>query len=126
MPSLSTTIEATTTHEVKLAPQVKRKLKTNLEMYTDLKLQRDAIDHAMKKHRETIEGVMKDIGEESIKLDGYTATVVSSTRKTLDKKKLMTLFGLTVDQLDQASTESTTKPYVKVTCPNEKVQDDIT
>lgn len=113
-PKLS--IEATTTHEITLAPQVKKKLKMNLEAYADLKVQRDAIDHAMKAHRDKVQGILDDVGETSLKLDGYTATVVTTTRKTLDQKKLIAL-GVTIDTIERATVETTAKPYVKVTVP---------
>lgn len=117
--SLSTTVEATTTHELKLAPQVKKKLKTNLDAYADLKLQRDAIDHAMRKHKDVVEGILTDVGESSLKLDGYTSTIVSQVRKKLDQMKLIAL-GVSMDIIERATVETPTKPYLKITVPGGK------
>lgn len=115
--NLSTTVEATTVREIRLVPQLKKKLKTNLDAYADLKLQREAIDHAMNKHRDAVEKIMEEVGEGSLKLDGYTMTIIKAVRKTIDKMKLMTKFGLTIDQIEEASTEKATKPYVKISLP---------
>lgn len=121
--NLSATVEATTIKEIRLAPQLKKKLKTNLDAYADLKLQRDAIDHAMKKHKDTVENIMSDLGEASIKLDGYTSTVVSQVRKKLDQKKLLAL-GVSIEVIEQATVETPTKPYLKITTPNGSSSDD--
>lgn len=121
MPSLqqTTVVTATTSHEIKLSPRLKRRLLTELKTYHALKSQRDALDSAMKKHRGNVEEVLSEAGESSIGVDGYKATLVAPIRRKLDPKKLVSL-GVSTDIIDRATVESSGTPYVKVTCPGEK------
>lgn len=121
MPSITATVTATT--EIKLNPKLKKRLLTELKGYAALKVQRDAIDHAMTKHREGIEGVLDELGESSIAIEGYKSTLVAPVRKKLDPKRLVAL-GVSTDVIAKATTETPGKPYVKVTVPGEKTEED--
>lgn len=121
MPSLAVT--ATSTTELKLKPQVKRKLLTELKAYAELKAQRDALDHAMRSRRENVETMLYDTGETSLTIDGYKATVVAGVKKKLNQKKLIAQ-GVTQAQIEAATEETLNKPYVKITAPGARNDDD--
>ena len=117
------TVTATTTHELKLKPTTKRKLLTELKAYAELKTQRDAIDHAMKGHKNTVEGLLEETGESSLSIDGFKTTLVAGTRKSLDRKKLIAA-GVTQAQLEAGTTETLNTPYVKITIPGAKEREE--
>ncbi len=116
MPTLTATVTSTT--ELILAPKIKRKLLTELKAYAELKAQRDAIDAALDSHKATIEGLREGTDETSISLEGFKVTRISPTRSILDKKKLLAE-GVTMGQIQNATVTKATKPYTKVTLPNE-------
>ena len=118
MPALTQTVTATTTHQVKIEPRLKRRLLVELKGYAVLKAQRDALDSAMTKTRSKIEDVLGDIGESSLSVEGFKTTLVAPVRTTLDEKKLIAN-GVTMDQIEASKVQTATKPYVKVTCPKE-------
>ena len=119
MPALTQTVTATTTHQVKIEPKLKRRLVTELKGYAALKTQRDALDSAMKKARGKIEDVLGDIGESSLAVEGFKTTLVAPVRTKLDEKKLIAN-GVTMDQIEASKVQTATKPYVMVTCPGER------
>lgn len=119
----SATVTTTTTQEVKLKPQVKRKLLTELRAYAQLKSERDALDHAMKGHKASIEELMETTGESSLSVEGFKTTLVAPVKRTLDRKRLR-MAGVTEAQLDAGTIETPTKPYIKVTVPGSKEDGD--
>ena len=123
MPTLTQTVVATTTTQVKIAPALKRKLTTSLRTYAGLQSQRDAIDAAMKKCRSGVEDVLGDIGESSVKVDGFSTTLVAPVRTTIDEK-LLIANGVTTDQIAASKVQKATTPYVKITCPGSKDDED--
>ena len=119
MPALANTVTATTTHEVRLSPAVRRKLLTELRTYEQLKQQKAAIESAMEKHKTIIAAIREETGEQTIKLEGFSVTLVAPVRSTLDKKKLIAQ-GVTTAQIEAATVISPGKSYTKVTVPAEE------
>lgn len=115
--TVSTTATATTTHELRLAPQVKRRLLTSLRVYGELNQQLKAIKLAMSKAKGNVKTALVDSGESSISLDGYKATYVSPTRSHLDKQKLIAQ-GVTIAMLEMATVTKPGKSYVKISTPS--------
>ena len=119
MPALTQTVVATTTHQVKIEPKLKRRLLVELRTYAELKSQQAALKKAMDKKRANIEDVLGDIGESSLSVEGFKTTLVAPVRTVLDEKKLIAN-GVTMDQIEASKTQKATKPYVKVTCPGDR------
>lgn len=119
MPRLQTTVEATTTTEVELKPSVRRKLLAELRAYASLKEQRDALSEQMDTKKVAIGAIREATGEQSIALEGFKVTEVRGVSSKLDKKKLL-LQGVTMAQIEAATTTSPKKPYELVTVPGEK------
>lgn len=118
MPTLSQMPVATTTttQQVKIAPALRTKLRKALNIYGELKGQEKALKLAKDKCRSSIEDVLGDIGESSLKIDGFSTTMVAPVRTVLDEKKLIEQ-GVTIEQINAAKVQVATKPYIKVTCP---------
>jgi hypothetical protein len=116
MPTLSAT--TTTIQTVALKPTLRRKLLVALQIYAELRDQETVLDLAKKKQRGIVQGVLEEVGETSLKLDGYTATIVAPAKKVLDRKKFVQLGG-DLALLDAAYVEQDVTPYVKVTVPKE-------
>ena len=109
---------ATTTTEVKLAPQVRKKLLTQLREYQGLKAQRDAIDAAMNATKAAIGTIRTATGMKALEIDGFKVKLVEPTRRTLNHKKLIAA-GCAQAWIDEATEEKPTKTYEKVTCPGD-------
>lgn len=123
MPTLSQSATVTTTKEIKLAPQLRRKLLTELKAYAELREQSKAIEQAMKKHKSTLDELREKTGEKSLSLDGFKITLVEPVRTTLDKAALIAA-GVTTAQIEEATITRPGKAYAKVTVPGEKERDD--
>lgn len=120
---MSITLQATTTQTVKLAPQLRRKLLTELRAYAELKQQAAAIASAMEKHKSAVSKIREDLGETSIAIEGFKVTQVIPTRSTLDKKKLVEL-GCAAAWINEATVVAPGRPYTKLTTPGEKEEAD--
>ena len=116
MPGLAVT--TTTVQTVTLKPTVRKKLLTALRTYAGLKSQEAALDLAKKKVRSEVGGILEEVGESTLKIDGYTATFVAPAKKVLDRKKFVQLGG-DLALLDAAYVEQAVTPYVKLTMPKE-------
>jgi hypothetical protein len=116
MPTLTAAVTTTTVQTVTLKPTIRKKLLTALRTYAGLKDQEKVLDLAKKKARGTVQEVLEEVGETSLKLEGYTATMVAPTKKVLDRKKFVQLGG-DLALLDAAYVEQDTTPYIKVTTP---------
>jgi hypothetical protein len=114
MPSLATTVEVSTTREIKLSPKLRKTLLTAMRTYGALKAQRDALDAQMKTERISVEEALAELGEEGITLEGHKATLVAPVRRKLDEKKLIKA-GVARDLIDKCYSESASTPYVKIT-----------
>lgn len=121
MPSLKAAVvaTATTTHEIKLSPQVKKKLLTAYRTYAELSLQKKAIKAAQAKLAKTVEDIQVDLGETHLEVDGFKSTIVAPVQRKLDKKLFVSLGGR-LDLLEAASPGKPGKSYVKITAPGAK------
>lgn len=123
MPKLTTTVTTTATTVVKLAPALKRKLLTTVKTYAGLKTQREALDHAMKGHRATVEELMEEAGQTTLDIEGFKTTIIAPVKTKLDPKKLLGL-GVSADIIEKATISTPGRPYVKITTPGTKGDDD--
>jgi hypothetical protein len=123
MAKLSATVTTTSTQVVKLSPTVKRKLLMTVKTYAGLKTQRDALDHAMKGHRATVEELLEEAGQTTLDIEGYKTTIIAPVKTKLDPKKLIAL-GVSADIIEKATISTAGTPYVKITVPGSKKDDD--
>jgi hypothetical protein len=121
----TTTLSATTTQttEVKLKPVLKAKLLKRLRVYGELRQQVKALEAALDKEKGEIGKLREEAGVQSLSIDGYKVTEVTSVRTSLDKMKLLEM-GVTTEMLQEATVSKPGKPYTKVTCPDDKSYDD--
>lgn len=114
------TLEATTTTQtqVKIKPTVLQKLRRELKLFAELRLQLKTLEHAMDKHKGIIAEIREESGEQSIMLDGFTITLVAPVRKVFDAKRYVTLGG-DLAIYNAANVETPSKPYTKVTTPKD-------
>ena len=123
MPTLEATVTATTTQTVQLKPALRRKLLNELKAYAGLRLQLKTIEEQMDKHKEVIGAIRDETGEQAIELEGYRVCLVAPIRKKFDAKKYVTLGG-DLDIYNAANVDTPSKPYDKVTCPNDRNGDE--
>lgn len=119
MPKLAQTVTATTTQEITLAPQVRRKLLNEFRLYAELKSQAKALELAMDKHKAAIAAIRNETGEMSLALDGFKTTLVAGERKKFDPKKFV-LLGGDLDVYNGAVKKTPIAPFEKITTPGEK------
>src|SRR6267142_3452835 len=119
MPSLETNATVKTVQEIRLAPVLRKKLLTRLNVYAGLKAQRDAIDHAMKKAADEIGALRDETEEQSIKLEGFTVTLVAGHREKFNAKKFVQLGG-DLAIYNQAKDLVPVKAYNRISTPNDK------
>ena len=122
MPTATVSVTATTTHQIVIAPQIKRKLLLALKTYTELAAQAKVLELAKKKQGSIVEGIQTELGESSIDIDGYKSTIVAPIRKVLDRKRFVALGG-NLDILDKAMIDTPSKAYPKITAPGEVKED---
>lgn len=115
MPSLSATVVATTKTEVLLKPTVKKQLQLELRAYARVKAELDAVEQKLALRKAAVEELLYETGQESLKIDGFTVTLVTPHRSVLDKKKLSTK---TLHEMEAAMVDSISKSYVKVSLPD--------
>ena len=123
MPIAALAVTATTTHQLVIAPQLKRKLLLALKTYTELTAQAKVLALAKKKQGSIVEEIQTELGESSIDIDGYKSTIVAPIRKVLDRKRFVALGG-NLDILDQAMIDTPSKAYPKITAPGAADDDD--
>lgn len=110
------TVTATTTTQIALKPQLRRKLLVEMKAYGVLAEQVKVLKLAMRKHSTTVEEIICDVGESKLELEGWKATLVAGVSKTLNKKKLS---PAALAEVNAAYDEVPKKPYVKITAPGE-------
>ena len=115
--SVITTVTATTTHLLKLSPQIKKKLLLALRTYVELGAQKKALDLARAKQSKIVEDIQVELGESSLDIEGFKSTIVAPVRHTLDKKRYVTLGG-DLDLLERSMVDTPGKSYVRITPPN--------
>jgi hypothetical protein len=118
-PPLTATV--TTTHEITLRPTLRRKLLAELRVLAELDTQLKALELAKAKHKDVIETIRAETGEDKLSLEGFTVTrVPGAVRRVLDEKKLIALYDLSVEELDACRVEKVSASYTKVTLPGVK------
>jgi len=117
MPTLAAT--TTTTQTVTLKPSLRKKLLMALRTYVTLKETEKVAKAAKDKQRGIVGECLEEVGEITIKLEGFTATFVAPGKKVFDRKKFVELGGdLTI--YDAAMINVDVKPYVKVSTGGSK------
>ena len=119
MPRMDTTATVSTTKEVRLSPQVRRKLLTEFRLYGQLKEQLDTLKSAMDKRKANIAALRDETGEMSLSLEGFTTTLVAPVRKKFNPKVFVREGG-DMAVYNAAMEDVPSKPYEKVTCPGGK------
>lgn len=114
MPKLS--VIATTKTELDLKIQTKTRLVKELKAYAALSEQMKSLKEAMRVHSASVEDILIEVGESSVGVDGYKATLVSPVKRKLEVKKLIAL-GVSQDVITRATSEKPGKSYVRITAP---------
>lgn len=120
---MALTVTTTTVEQVKLKPQIAKKLKLKLNNYAALTQEMRTLKAAMALELEGIEGIRAETGVDKLEFDGAKITRVSGTQKKLNHAKLIQL-GCAATWIEQAMEEKPKKAYTKVTLPGEKDYDD--
>lgn len=118
MSKLSTapSVTATTTHEVKLAPALRKKLLTSLRTYAGLKSQIEVLESALKKQKGLIGALREETGEQSLALEGFKVTLVANIRKKFNPKKFVQLGG-DLALYNEAHEDVPVRAFEKITLP---------
>lgn len=124
MPSLETSVVATTVHVVKLTPAVRRELLIKLKTYASLKEQRDALDAKMKGHRTDVEEIMEKVGEAKLEVEGFKTTIIAPVKKGKFNPQKAVALGIPMSKILKAMDPDTPgTSYVKITVPNEREEE---
>lgn len=107
---------ATTTTTVKIAPNLRRRLLSELRAYADLKAQIDALKEAADNHKEACRTIREEIGEESLALEGFKLKNVVGTHVVLNEQKLIAL-GCAAAWLQEAKESRPKKAYELISVP---------
>lgn len=113
---LTTSVTATTAHQLVLKPTLKKKLLLALRTYVELGAQKKAIELARSKQSKIVEDIQVELGESSLDIEGFKSTIVAPIRKVLDQKQFVALGG-NLDILDAAMIPTPGKSYMKITPP---------
>ena len=116
MPTLATTITATTSHELQLSPAIRRRLMTQLRSYQELATKHAAIEKDMAICREKVSEIQTELDESSIEIEGFHSTVVAPMKSVFDKKVYVRLGGR-LDLIEAATSKVPGKVYVRITPP---------
>lgn len=116
---LATTVTTTTKEEVKIKPRIKTALTAELKAYAADRLELKAVQERLDDRKAKIGAWREEIGVTSLKLEGFSVTLVPNLRTSLDVKKLIEM-GVTTEMIQEATVTKPGKPYEKVTCPGEK------
>ena len=128
-PALTPTATTTTvTTTIALTPQLKRKVLVELKTFAELSQQMQALKSAMQQRKDRVQALFEEAGEfgaltQGISLDGYKAKYVTTIRTSLDKKALIDL-GVTDEMLAEATVSKASRPYLKITAPGEREEDE--
>lgn len=120
MPTLTATV--TTTTEIKLKPSIRTKLLNLFRQYAALRDQKKTTEHAMKKIVGQIADIRNETGEGSLKLEGFTTSLVAPTRKKFNEKRFVAEGG-DLELYKSCFDEVPVKSYEKVSVPGEKEDD---
>lgn len=129
MPKISTTTSVTTTSEVELSPKLKAQLKAKLEEFAGLRAEKKATKAKEDKIKLEVETLFSDAGEYSALVAGVTVEtsigpiplkeVIGGTKKTFQKKLLMTRHKLSVAQVADLYKETPKADYLSISLPRE-------
>ena len=115
MPSIA----AIANQAVQLTTTVETRLKTYLQVYSDLVIQRAELDEAMDDAKAQVEAIRESTGIDKLELDGYIVTRVNGAKRLkLNESKLKKLLianGVDLDLIDQCYEETVSKAYTKIT-----------
>jgi hypothetical protein len=113
----------TTTKQIVLAPQVRKKLVTQLREFQSHKATYDAAKAAMNACKANIGKIRTATGESALEIEGFKISHVQQIRKVLNHKKLIAA-GCAQAWIDEATENKPSKAYEKVTCPGEKDEEE--
>lgn len=122
MAKIEQTATVTTTEEVRLAPKLRQKLMTELRTYESLTGQIKVLEAARNKHKAAVDAIRDEIGEQSIKLAGYTVTLCAPTRKKFNEKRFVSSGG-DLKLYQNAFDEVPVKAYTRISLPGEKADE---
>lgn len=108
---LATTTDTRT--EVTLAPGVSAHLAAQLDTYHELVAQRKVLDAVIDQEKDAIGATVLATGYEKLGIASSIITFVRGVSTTLDKQKLIAS-GVTLAQLEAATTTKPNKPYWKI------------
>ena len=114
--SLAATVTATTSHELRLSPAIRRRLMEQLRDYQQLATRRTTIDAAMAACREAVAEIQTELEESSIELEGFKSTLVAPMKSVFDKKTFVRIGGR-LDLIEAATSKVPGKVYVRITPP---------
>lgn len=114
-PSITTQITKT----VQLAPQVRRKLLTELKGYTALKAQIAALEAQLADRKAGVEALVLESGETSLTIEEFKATLVTPITKRLNPQRLVAL-GVSTETIQKATEEKLGRTYVKISVSGAK------
>lgn len=112
----------TTTTEVKMRPELRRKLLANLRAYAELDQQAKPIKLAMDKHKAAIRELRESTGEKKLEIEGFKLTDVAGESTFFDKDEFV-LRGGDLALYNDCLKKKPKKAYEKITLPGEK--DDV-
>ena len=113
---MALTATVTTTKEIRLQPALRKKLLTKLNTYAGLKSQMKTLEHSLKKLSDEIGELRDETGEQSVKLEGFTITLVANTRKQFNEKAYIANGG-DLAIYNQSFDEVPVKAFNKITLP---------
>lgn len=115
---MALTATTTTVQTVTLKPAIRKKLLVACRTYASLKDSEKVLELAKKQQRGVVQEVLEEVGETSLKLEGFTVTMVCPEKRVLDRKKFVQLGG-DLALLDAAYVNQDVAPYVKVSVGKE-------
>lgn len=124
MPKLAQMATVTTTTEVVLKPQLRKKLQLKLQEYAKLAAEKKALKTRIDKLTKELGDLRNETGEMSVSLEGYGAvTLVAGTYKKFNEKRYVQLGG-ELALYQQALEDKPKKSYEKVTVPGAESDDE--
>lgn len=116
---MNLTTEQTTRTEVQLAPEVGARLAASLDTYHELVTEKKILEAAIEVEKAAIGAVVLATGYEALGIANSRITYVRGVTTTLDKGKLIAQ-GVTLAQIEMATTTKPKKPYWKISGEGEE------
>ena len=134
MSKLSQTTSVTTTTEVELSPKLKLLLKAKLEEFAGLRAEKKATKLKEDKIKLEVETLFSDAGEYNALVAGVTVDtsigpiplkeVIGGTKKTFQKKLLLTRHKLTVPQVEALYKTTPKADYLSISLPRKSGEEE--